>query len=93
MIRVPKDFHVPQHWHSANETHTVMNGTFIMKCEGRRQALSPGSFNYIPAKMVHEAWTTPDEGALLFITVDGPWDLNWVNGPPKPADLIGGARP
>lgn len=23
MIRVPKNFHVPRHWHSANETHTV----------------------------------------------------------------------
>jgi mannose-6-phosphate isomerase-like protein (cupin superfamily) len=92
MIRVPKDFHVPLHWHSANETHTVLSGTFVMECEGRRESLPAGSFNYVPSKMRHQAWTTPDEGALLFITVDGPWDINWVNGPPKPAELIGAIR-
>ena len=90
MIRVPKNAHVPKHWHTANETHTILSGTFIVECEGKRQALGPGSFNYIPSKMQHEAWTTSGEGTLLFITVDGAWDINWVNGPPKPADLVGG---
>jgi mannose-6-phosphate isomerase-like protein (cupin superfamily) len=90
MIRVPKDAHVPKHWHTANETHTVVSGTFIIECEGKREALGPGAFNYIPSRMHHEAWTTPGEGALLFITVDSAWDINWVNGPPKPADLTGG---
>ncbi len=92
MIRVPRNFHVPKHWHTANETHTILSGTFVMECEGKREALKPGAFNYIPGKMAHEAWTTPGEGTLLFITVDAPWDINWVNGPPKPADLIGGRQ-
>jgi quercetin dioxygenase-like cupin family protein len=94
MIRVPKNAHVPAHWHSANETHTVLEGTFVMECEGKRSALTAGGFNYMPARMRHEAWTTPKEGTLLFITVDGAWDVNFVNGPPKPADLVGGvAKP
>jgi mannose-6-phosphate isomerase-like protein (cupin superfamily) len=87
MIRVPKNFHVPRHWHSANETHTIVSGTFIIECEGQRAELGPGSFNYVPRKLPHEAWTKPDVGALLFITVDGSWDVNWVNGPPKPEDF------
>jgi quercetin dioxygenase-like cupin family protein len=89
MIRVPKNFHVPAHWHTANETHTVVSGTFVIEAEGSRETLGPGSFNYVPAKMPHEAWTKTNEGALLFITVDGAWDINWVNGPPKGADLVG----
>jgi quercetin dioxygenase-like cupin family protein len=89
MIRVPKNFHVPQHWHSANETHTVMEGTFVLEAEGKRDALKRGGFNYVPKKMPHEAWTTEDEGALLFITVDGAWDVNFVNGPPKGTDMVG----
>ncbi len=93
MIRVPKNFHVPQHWHTANETHTIMKGTFIVEAEGKREALGIGSFNFIPSKMVHEAWTKPDEGALLFITVDAAWDINWVNGPPKASDLIRVRKP
>ena len=92
MIRVPANFHVPRHWHSANETHTVVSGTFIVECEGKRATLGPGGFNYMPRKMVHEAWTPADQGAVLFITVDAAWDNNWVDGPPKPKDLIGGAR-
>lgn len=88
MIRVPKSFHVPKHWHTANETHTIMKGTFIIESEGKREALGPGSFNFIPRKMVHEAWTEPTKGALLFITVDTAWDVNWVNGPPRASDLI-----
>jgi hypothetical protein len=48
--------------------------------------LGPGGFNYMPARMVHEAWTTA--GAVVFITVVGPWDVNWVQGPPTSADLI-----
>jgi mannose-6-phosphate isomerase-like protein (cupin superfamily) len=89
-IRVPKNSHVPMHWHTGNETHTVLEGTFVMECDGKRGALTAGGFNFVPARMHHEAWTTPSQGALLFITVDAAWDVNWVNGVPKPADLIGG---
>jgi mannose-6-phosphate isomerase-like protein (cupin superfamily) len=92
MIRVPKNIHVPKHWHTANETHTVLSGTFVIECEGKRDVLKPGAFNYVPSKMAHEAWTTPGEGTLVFITVDAPWDINFVNGPPKPSDLIGGRQ-
>jgi quercetin dioxygenase-like cupin family protein len=89
MIRVPKNFRVPPHWHSANETHTILEGTFVFEAEGKRGVLKRGGFNYVPKKMTHEAWTTRDEGALLFITVDGAWDVNFVNGPPKPGDMLG----
>jgi len=92
MIRVPRNFHVPRHWHTANETHTILQGTFIIASEGGRQTLGPGSWNFVPGKMIHEAWTPANEGALLYITVDAAWDLNWVDGPPKPSDFIGGAK-
>jgi quercetin dioxygenase-like cupin family protein len=85
LIRAPKGIHVRKHWHSANETHTVVLGTFVFACEGKRIEQGPGSFNYIPAKMVHQAWISA--GSLVFITVDGAWDINWVEGPPTAADL------
>lgn len=90
MIRVPKDFHVPKHWHSANETHTLVQGTFIVEGGGQRRKLGPGSWDYIPRRMAHEAWTTPEDGALLFITVDSAWDVHWVGGKPQSADFLGG---
>jgi mannose-6-phosphate isomerase-like protein (cupin superfamily) len=85
MVRAPKGIHVRKHWHSANETHTVILGIQAFGCEGKRVEQGPGSFNYLPARMVHEAWLPA--GSLVFITVDGAWDVNWVEGPPTAADL------
>jgi len=85
LIRVPKQMHVPLHWHSANETHTVIRGTWTFEHEGMRDQLGPGGFNYIPAKMQHQAWASND--ALVFITVDSAWDITWVSGPPTTASL------
>lgn len=75
LIRMPPNFHVPAHFHSANETHTVIEGTFIISVKGKKVALSPGGFNYTPARMMHEAWTPPNQGALIFVTIDGPYDI------------------
>jgi quercetin dioxygenase-like cupin family protein len=54
MIRVPQNIHVPKHWHTANETHTIVRGKFIIECDGKRSELDQGSFNYMPSKMAHE---------------------------------------
>jgi quercetin dioxygenase-like cupin family protein len=85
MIRTPKAIHIRKHWHTANETHTMIQGTARFACDGQQVNLGPGSFNFMPAKMVHEAWLAA--GSLTFITVDGAWDVNWVEGPPTAADV------
>lgn len=85
LIRTPKGIHVRKHWHSANETHTMIVGTATFECEGKRIEIGQGGFNYIPARMAHEAWLPA--GSLTFITVDGAWDVNWVEGPPTAADI------
>lgn len=85
-IRTPKAIHVRKHWHSANETHTMIRGKAVFRCDDKKVEQGPGSFNYLPAKMVHEAWLSA--GSVVFITVDGPWDVNWVDGAPTAADLL-----
>jgi quercetin dioxygenase-like cupin family protein len=85
LIRTPKAIHVRKHWHTANESHTMIKGTGVLACDGKRFELAPGGFNFMPAKMVHEAWLPTN--SLTFITVDGAWDINWVEGPPTAADL------
>lgn len=86
MIRTPSAIHVRKHWHRANETHTMIAGTATFACDGKRIELGPGSFNFMPARMVHEAWLSA--GSITFITVDAVWDLNWVEGAPTAADLM-----
>jgi quercetin dioxygenase-like cupin family protein len=85
LIRTPTKMHVPAHWHSANETHTMIKGSFVFEHDGKRSELGPGGFNYMPAKMAHQAWSS--QGAVVLITVDGAWDVNWVGDPPGKNDL------
>jgi mannose-6-phosphate isomerase-like protein (cupin superfamily) len=86
LIRTPAALHVPMHWHSANETHIMIKGTATFGHGETKVELGPGGFNYMPARMKHEAWTSA--GAIVFITVDGAWDVNWVEGPPTEKNLI-----
>src|ERR1700724_3491197 len=49
MIRSPKNYHVPRHWRTANETHIVISGSFIMQHDGGKlEELGPGSYNRMP---------------------------------------------
>jgi Cupin domain len=52
VIRAEKNAHVPRHWHTANETLTILKGTFVLKRDGsdERSELTPGSFGYMPAR-------------------------------------------
>jgi hypothetical protein len=38
LIRTPKKMHVPMLWHSANETHTMIQGSAVFEYEGERAA-------------------------------------------------------
>ena len=88
-IRTPAQIHTRLHWHSANETHTVIAGEWTFRnisvpgspC----QTLGVGGFNFIPGGQRHEAWSTP--GAVVFVTTDGPFDISWVDHPPTIDDV------
>src|SRR5207253_1245076 len=71
LIRTPKGIHVRKHWHTANESHTLITGTARFECDGKQVEMGPGSYNFMPAKMVHEAWLPA--ASLTFISVDGAW--------------------
>src|SRR6184192_961192 len=45
LIRTPKAIHVRKHWHTANESHTMINGTGVLACDGKRFELASGGFN------------------------------------------------
>jgi mannose-6-phosphate isomerase-like protein (cupin superfamily) len=83
LIWTPPNFHVPRHWHTGSEKHMLVRGIFIMECEGKRVVMTPGTFNYLPARTVHQAWTPPESDCLLFTDVDTVWDINWIDPPPR----------
>lgn len=90
MMRVPKNFHMPNHWLTANEMRTLIQGTYFAECDGKLTRMEPGSWHLIPSKMPHQDWTSPTEGALILITVDSEWDFNWVGQVPRAEDFVGG---
>src|SRR6266571_9126444 len=44
LIRTPKAIHVRKHWHTANESHTMIKGAGVLACDGKRVELAPGGF-------------------------------------------------
>ena len=66
---------------AGNETHIMIQGTAVFDHQGKREQFAPRGFNYMQAKMPHEAWTS--DGVVIFIAVDGAWDVNWIGDPPS----------
>jgi len=81
LVWLPCDFHVPEHWHTASEKHYILQGKLIIQCPTGEAELVPGAFNYMPARMPHQAWTR-EEDCLLINTVDSTWDVRWTGDGP-----------
>src|SRR5438046_7023162 len=48
LIRTSKAIHIRKHWHTANESHTMISGKAVLACEGKRQ-VEPGR-TQLPAR-------------------------------------------
>jgi hypothetical protein len=86
-LRFPANYNIPSHWHSMAERVTVLSGMFNVgmgdKLDRRAsQALEPGGFVSLPAKMNHFAWTTVP--TVVQINLEGPFDIFYVNSADNP---------
>lgn len=78
LIKFPKGTNVPAHWHTANETVTVVSGsgTFGSGCtvdEAKGTELSSGSYIVIPGKLPH--WVVVKEELVISVSMDKPIDF------------------
>ena len=76
-VKFPADYKIPAHWHPAVERVTVLSGTFNFGTGDKldttkSKALTPGSFEIMPAKTNHFAWTS--EETVVQIQGVGPVD-------------------
>ena len=81
-LRMPANYKIPAHWHSMDERVTVLSGTFNVGMGDKlspqgSQALTPGGFVSLPAKMHHFAWASAP--TVVQINLDGPFDLFYVD--------------
>jgi quercetin dioxygenase-like cupin family protein len=84
-LRLPANYEIPAHFHSAIEHVTVLSGTFNMGTGDKldkkaTRALGPGSVAIMQPGTRHFAWTK-DETVIQLHGV-GPWTVTYVN----PAD-------
>jgi quercetin dioxygenase-like cupin family protein len=81
-VKFPADYKIPAHWHSAMEHVTVLSGTLNSGTGDKldttkTKALTPGSFEIMPAKINHFGWTS--EETVIQVQGVGPVDINYVN--------------
>lgn len=86
-LKMPANYKIPAHWHSMDEHVTVLSGTFNIGMgealdAKASQALAPGGFVSLPAKMHHFAWTSAP--TVVQINLEGPFDLFYVNANDDP---------
>ena len=84
-LKLPANYRIPAHFHSAIEHVTVISGTFNMGAGDKldmkaTRALTPGSVAVMQPGTRHFAWNA-DETVVQVHGV-GPWTLTYVN----PAD-------
>lgn len=80
--KLPANYVIPPHWHTAVERVTVLSGTFHMGFgdkfdKTKTMALGPGSVSIMQPKTTHFAWTDTEVEVQLHGT--GPWGITYVN--------------
>jgi quercetin dioxygenase-like cupin family protein len=79
LIKFPKGSTVPPHWHTANETVTVVSGSSVFGSGETADAakgteLSSGSYIVIPSKSPH--WAIIKEELVISVAMDQPSDFH-----------------
>ena len=81
-LRLPADYRIPAHFHSAIEHVTVISGTFNMGTGDKldtkaTRALGAGSIAIMQVGTRHFAWTK--EETVVQVHGVGPWTVTYVN--------------
>ncbi|MBI1212659.1 MAG: hypothetical protein GC190_14435 [Alphaproteobacteria bacterium] len=87
VLKVPAGEAVPAFWQDAPGSYTVLSGTFVaetMDRDGRPQHLmqGPGTTVSVPARMIQKFSSTAAGESTMLLTVQGPWQPNFVDGAP-----------
>ena len=86
-LRLPANYQIPAHSHTAIERVTVLSGTFNIgmgdKLDPQKTtAMGAGSIVIMPPGHQHFAWTK--EETLVQLNGTGPWAITYVNSADDP---------
>lgn len=83
---------LPPYWQEAQETYTVLKGTFVAEGvdsagQPERTDQGPGTFVRVPARMIQRLHAKSDAEAVMLVTVYGEWQPNFVDDTPRPTEI------
>ena len=88
-LQMPANYKLAPHWHSKDESITVISGTFYLgmgeKMGADPHALKAGGYHYLPAKTNHYAMTKSP--AVVQVSGEGPFDINFLNAADDPSKM------
>ena len=81
-LSMPAGYKIPPHWHGKVEHVTVISGKFNLGMgekfdESKGNAMTVGTFGFLPPQMKHFAWAS--EATVIQLHGEGPWEINYVN--------------
>jgi quercetin dioxygenase-like cupin family protein len=94
-VKMPAGYKVPPHWHPTDEHVTVLSGSVLLGMgdkldETRAKTLTAGGYVVAPANMHHFALTTT--GAVIQISLNGPFGITYVNPADDPSKQAASAK-
>jgi mannose-6-phosphate isomerase-like protein (cupin superfamily) len=93
--KIPDGYTVPPHWHSQTEHLTVLSGRLHVGMGDRidrskGEAIGPGGFVVMPAKMHHYVWASGE--TVIQVTAMGPFDITYIDPKDDPSRAATVAR-
>jgi quercetin dioxygenase-like cupin family protein len=90
-LKMPAGYKVPPHWHPSDEHVTVLSGSLSLGMgdkldESQARTLTAGGYAVAPAKMHHFAMSKT--GAVIQISLNGPFGITYVNPADDPSKKI-----
>lgn len=81
-IKLPANYQIPPHWHTAIERITIISGNFYLGMGEqvnlqKAKKYPTGSFVSLPPEMRHFAFT--HSPVVVQLHGMGPWDIHYVN--------------
>jgi quercetin dioxygenase-like cupin family protein len=91
-FQMPPGYKIAPHWHSKDESLTILSGTMYMGLgekvsRSSAHALKPGGYHFLPAKTNHYVYTGKSQ-AVIQVSGEGPFDVNWVNPADDPQKIV-----
>jgi quercetin dioxygenase-like cupin family protein len=86
-LKVPAGYKIPPHWHTQDESLTVISGSFYFGTGDKAETsnaptITAGAFHYLSGK--HHHYLVAKTPSVIQINGNGPFDVTYINAADDP---------